>query len=92
MYMSFLPKNSIRVGLAVVGVLGAIFAPWWVPVVCMLALSIRYRAWEVLFIGLISDLLWLAPAADHQFPILTLLGVVLVWIFEPLRVRFLVRR
>ncbi len=78
--------------LALVGVFGAILAPWWIPVACMVLLSVRFRAWEVPFIGLLIDLLWRAPSSFHTLPLFTILGVVLVWIFEPMRTQFLFDR
>ena len=80
--------NLIRPTLALVGILGAIFAPPWVPLICMVLLAFRYPAWEVLFIGLLVDFLWL-PAFAHGAPLFTIAGFILAWGLEPLRKEFL---
>lgn len=75
--------------LAIIGVLGAIFAPPWVTILCMGALAFRYTAWEVLFIGIFTDFLWLPHGFLHPLPIFTIAGLILVWGLEPLRKEFL---
>lgn len=83
--------NSIRVLLFALGVLGALFAPFWVPLMCMLLLSMRFRAWEVLFLGLLIDFLWLPSVGYlHPVPLFTVGSILLVWALEPLRREFLV--
>ena len=79
---------KIRILVASAGILGAFFAPWWVPLICMIALALRYPAWEVLFIGLVMDLLWL-PGSGFEIPFFLVGGIVLVWICAPLRNQFL---
>jgi hypothetical protein len=55
----------------------------------MTLLAIRYRAWETLLIGFLMDFVWLpSGSALHSFPYFMIGSIVLVWIFEPLRVRF----
>ncbi len=80
------PGRIVRVALIVAAIAGALCAPLWVPLSCMLALSVRYRAVEVPFIGLCVDLLWLPSVGwAHPLPLFTILGVALLWLFEPLR-------
>ncbi len=79
----------MRTLLATLGVLSAIFAPSWVTIICMGASAFRYPAWEVLFIGLLTDFLWLPPGFLHPLPIFTISALVLVWGLEPLRKEFL---
>ena len=79
----------MRISLAIAGLISAFFAPWWVTILFMIALSIRYRAWEVLALGVVMDFLWL-PAGFGHFPIFMLASIVIVWIFEPLRDQLLV--
>ncbi len=57
---------------------------------CVIALSLRHRAWEAILIGVLIDLTWL-PSGNviHALPIFTLLSLVIVWGFEPLRAQFL---
>ncbi len=88
MSISFPSETSIRATLATVGLLGAFFAPWWVPLACMIMLAIRYPAWEALVIGLIMDFLWL-PEVGLHIPKFLIAGIVLVWICAPLRNQFL---
>lgn len=83
-----LSETKIRVLVASAGILGAFFAPWWVPLICMAVLALRYPAWEVLFIGLIMDLLWL-PGEGFEMPFFLIAGIVSVWICAPLRSQFL---
>jgi hypothetical protein len=88
--MSYSRDSAIRVVLATAGFISILFAPWWVPFACMVLLSLRFRAWEVLLIGLCMDLIWL-PTGTFFSPIpLFLLGaLIMVWALEPLRSRFL---
>lgn len=87
--LSLLTHNA-RLIFAVFGIIGAFFAPPWVPLVIMLILAIRYPAWEAILIGLLVDLLWLPATAFTALPLFTIAGLALVWGFEPLRREFLV--
>lgn len=82
-------ETYLRVFVALIGFFGALFAPWWVPVICMVLLSLRFTAWEVPFIGLLIDLLWLPGNNTVSIPVFTLIGIVLVWVASPLRKQFL---
>lgn len=87
----FWPSNrTIRIGLAAVGVFGAIFLPPWIPLGAMTLLAIRFRAWEVLGIGLLIDFLWLPAGLLFPLPLFTLAGIIIVWGLEPLRAEFLI--
>ena len=90
--MSYLSAHNIRIALGIIGVLGAVFAPPWLPLVAMVALSIRYRAWEAVAIGMLVDLLWIPDISLGSLPLFTIAGLVLVWGFEPLRQEFLIER
>ena len=76
-------ENNIRVFLFLLGLWGALFGPWWLALVSIILLSLRFRAWEVLVLGLLVDLLWL-PAGWH-WPYFLITSIVVVWVFEPLR-------
>jgi hypothetical protein len=76
-----------RIALALIGFLSAIVGWPLLTAACILALSLRYRAYEVLVIGLLADFLW-QPAGAH-IPYFTLGALVAVWIFEPVRTEFL---
>jgi hypothetical protein len=87
----------IRPLLFVAAVASALVASPWVPLAFIAALSLRWRAWEVLLIGLFMDFMWYAPGAAAgvggitfvSFPIFTFLAVAVVWLLEPLRVEIL---
>ncbi|MEK7107049.1 MAG: hypothetical protein AAB899_02580 [Patescibacteria group bacterium] len=82
-------SRIFRPTLVIVGSFGAIFAPPWVTILCMGLLAFRYPAWEVLFIGLLTDFLWMPPGLSHPLPIFTISALILVWGLEPLRKEFL---
>lgn len=89
--MSFLYRN-FRYVLVSLGVVGAIVAPWFVPLAAIVLLALLYPAWEVLFIGLLVDFLWLPfGGAIQPLPLFTLAALLLVWGLEPLRREFLVK-
>ncbi len=81
-------ETKIRIVVGLVGFVGAFFAPWWVPLVCIILLALRYPSWEALFIGLVMDLLWL-PSGGFHIPVFLTAAIVLVWICAPLRNQFL---
>lgn len=83
--------NVVRAILAIMGILGALFGPYWIAPACILLLSLRFRAWEAPLIGLLTDFLWLPSVGYlHPFPLVTVLALALVWAFEPLRREFLI--
>jgi hypothetical protein len=77
----------LRIAVAVIGFLSAIFLPWWIPVICIIILALRWRAWEAIFLGVFMDLLWLSPGVG--LPLFTIFAIAIVWVFEPLRNEFL---
>ncbi len=80
----------MRIALAAIGFIGALVAPPWLPLACIVLLAIRYRAWEVIFIGLLLDLAWQPMGMPlSTLPVYTFLSIAIVWLFEPLRVQFL---
>jgi hypothetical protein len=83
--MSYHLETPVRLILALAGFFGVLFAPWWVPLVCMILLSLRYAAWEVPIIGLCMDLVWLPSGGHFAIPVFTLLGIIIVWSASPLR-------
>ena len=86
-----LSRNAdiVRVALALLAVLSAIFLTWWLPPIFMTLLALRWRAWEVPLIGLFVDFLWLPQTGLAHLPLMTLYGMLVVWLLEPLRERFL---
>ena len=81
--------NILRFFLAALGFLGAIFFPPWIPGLSIIALSLRFRAWEVPLIGLVIDLLWRPLHGIEVLPLFTIGAIVIVWGLEPLRKEFL---
>lgn len=75
-------ENSVRIALVFFGLYAAIFGPSWLVLVPMILLSMRFRAWEVIFLGLITDFLWLPGLL---IPVFLIAGIAIVWVFEPLR-------
>ena len=53
----------LRIIVAVIGFFSAIFLPWWIPAICIVLLSLRFRAWEAIVLGVFMDLLWLSPGS-----------------------------
>ena len=75
-------ENNVRALLALLGVVSAITGPWWLTIVPMALLSLRFRAWEVLCLGLLMDFMWLpVPAIPYFF----ILSIAILWGCEPLR-------
>lgn len=79
---------SFRLLLTAAMFLGALFA-WWIGALCALALSVRYRAWEVVLFGAFLDTLWLPSDAFSGIPIATCTSLFVVWALEPLRRQFM---
>ncbi|MBM3261144.1 hypothetical protein FJY93_01860 [Candidatus Kaiserbacteria bacterium] len=84
----------LRITIASIGFLSILTGPWWVPLVCMILLSARWVAWEALAIGLLMDFIWqgsgtFAISSWHTWPLFTIVAIILLWAFDPLRRRFL---
>ena len=80
--------TTLRIVLAVLGVLLALIGPWWAALACIVILSIRFDAWEVVAIGLLVDFLWLPPSTVPWF---SLCALSIVWLLAPVRAEFLTR-
>jgi hypothetical protein len=80
----------MRALLSIGGVLSVLYAAWWLPLIFMVILSVRWRAWEVPVLGLLIDFLWL-PSTGYFLPVpwFTIAGILISWVFEPLRKQFL---
>jgi hypothetical protein len=77
----------LRIALAVLGFLSAIAGWPLLTALIIIVLSLRYRAYEALCIGLVTDFLW-QPAGAH-LPLFTLGAIILVWVLEPVRAEFM---
>jgi hypothetical protein len=83
--------KELRILVAIAGFLGVMFLPLWVPVVCIVLLALRFRAWEAILIGAFIDLTWLPSGTlIHSLPLFSIAALLIVWGFEPLRAQFLV--
>lgn len=78
-----------RVLTFLAGLLSIIFFSPFLTLACGLALSLRYRAWEVLFLGLLTDFMWMPEHVWYAVPYATILAILIVWLSEPLRSAFL---
>lgn len=80
----------LRITLSTIGFVSILF---FSPVVALLSafvLVLMYRAWEVLLLGLLADLLWASGSGGWSFvPYCTILAILMVWLAEPLRSAFL---
>lgn len=71
--------------LFLLGVIAAIYLPPWAVLIIAVLLCLRYRAWEVIFLGLYIDFITLPEASWGVVPYATVLAFILVWGLEPLR-------
>lgn len=81
--MSGLSASNVRLALDVLALVFALFGPWWLPLLCMILLSLRFPAWEVPVLGLFMDFLWM-PSTTF-FPYYTLAGIALLILSAPIR-------
>ena len=88
--MSHLRAHSIRLAFALAAIYGALMGPIWLPILAISISSLRFRAWEALFIGLAIDLLWMpGEGVLSHIPLFTLFALAAVWGLEPLRKQLL---
>jgi hypothetical protein len=79
-------SSRIRALLFVFALIGALVAPMWVPLLFSAALAVRFRAWEIIGIGLLVDMLYLAPGTIYGIPFpATIFAVLLLAALEPVR-------
>ena len=74
--------SVVRTVLAVSTIFAGLSVSPWAAALGMLLLALCWRAYEVLFMGLLFDLVWL-PAG--HLPYFTIAAIVMTWVFEPLR-------
>lgn len=80
----------MRALVASVGLVSAFIGLPWLTAFCIIALTIRYPAWEAIALGLLMDLLWLPGTISLEaFPFFTIGTIIIIWLFEPLRNQFL---
>lgn len=78
-------SNIARTLLGLAAFLSTLFLPVWFALVFMMLLTLRWRAWEVLMLGLWIDFLWLPAGFFSPIPLYTLIALALFVMFEPLR-------
>jgi hypothetical protein len=72
------------------GATSAIFLWPWITAICIVVLAVRFRSIEAVALGALLDFLWLPhDTLLTMFPLCTLVSLVIVWGFEPLRMEFL---
>ena len=76
----------LRILIFVAGLLGGLSLSPWIPAVAILALSLRWRAFEALILALLMDFFWLPLG---YVPFFTLGAILVVWLLEPMRREFL---
>ncbi len=81
---------AYRTSLTLLGVVAAVFFSPWVTALCIVLLAVRYRAVEAIVLGMLLDMLWLPHDTTlTMLPMCTLISLLVVWGFEPLRLEFL---
>lgn len=84
------PRGTfVRCVLAGIGFCSVVVGYPWLAGIVMLLLALRYRAWEILGIGVAMDLLWL-PSGISALPLFTIGAIVLLWGLESFRNEILV--
>ena len=66
-------------------IFGIVIFPPWIPLIAMGVLSLFFRSWEVIFIGLFADFVWLSGGLGAAWPLFTIASLILAWGLEPLR-------
>jgi hypothetical protein len=86
--------SRIRVLLGVIMFMSVVFAPWWVPALVALGLTLRFRAWEVILAGMFMDLYWMPSYVSFtsfdSIPLATIVAIALVFGLEPVRKQLLI--
>lgn len=82
--MSWLSATSIRIALAAALAVSVVFGHPFVALCVALALAIRFRAYEVLIMAVVMDLMF-APRVWPLIPVATICALLIVFGLEPLR-------
>ncbi len=86
--------DLIRIILAIALFASVLLAPWWLPLVLTIILAARWRAGEAIVAGILYDILWLPGGvfftSFDTIPLATIISIVLVFIFEPVRRQLLI--
>jgi len=91
MYIFQMKMTYLRIVLAAFAFLATVLGLPWAVLISMVLLALRFRAWEVLIIGVVMDFLWLpSESLIWPLPLFTIGALLLVWGLEPLRNEMLV--
>lgn len=75
-------------GLSLASIL---FATPWIVFLTSLALAVRFQAWEVLFFGMLIDVLYAPPGGIYGIPIpATIIAFIVIIGFEPFRRKLMI--
>jgi hypothetical protein len=81
--------ETVRITFSLALFASVLFAPWWIALILAAALTLRFRAWEVIAAGILYDLLWLPGSVSfssfEHLPLASIISLVLVFALEPLR-------
>lgn len=81
----------IRVFVALLSFVSLLFLPFWVACILGILLAFFWEAPEVIFLGVVTDLLYMPPGGVFYIPMpMTLAAIALVWLMVPIRKRLLV--
>ncbi len=82
--------SPLRFTLVIIGLLSCLFSSMWLTLAVIVALSILYPSWEAMALGLLMDMLWTpGDVTIVHIPLFTLIAIILVWAFHPIRKEFL---
>lgn len=84
-------SSLFRIVGAFVGILSALIGSPWIVATIMIALAVRFRAWEILVLGVVMDFVWLpADLSLWHFPFFTIGALILLWGLESFRNEILI--
>ncbi|RJR13659.1 hypothetical protein C4585_01630 [Candidatus Parcubacteria bacterium] len=84
-------SSILRILGAVVGLVGVFIGSPWIVAIIMILLAVRFRAWEILVVGVMMDFIWLpADLSVGHLPFFTIGALLLLWGLESFRKEILV--
>ena len=84
-------RVMLRAFIGGISFASVLFAPPWVPIIGVGILALRFRAWEILFLGAMIDIIYVPPGGIYGVPIpATLIALVLLSGLEPFRKKLLI--
>lgn len=83
------PRTFLRATVSLVALGATIYGAAGVVLVCIIAGTVIFAAWELVLVALLFDLTWTPALSLHSLPWYTLLSLALLWATEPVRREFL---